>query len=294
MTIKESGVILLDKPAGITSFQALGTVKKRTGTAKVGHAGTLDKFATGLLIVLTGKCTKLSPIFMNLTKEYQATVYLGRETDTLDPEGEVIAEAPVPSLEAIEKAVPSFLGSVFQRPPLYSAVHVDGSRAHALVRNGKSFTLAERQIVIHSIEITGYAPPELNLKVTCSKGTYIRSLARDLGEKAGSKGYLVKLERTRIGAFCTDSAVSPQKFNPEEHVRDIINMFEKIPDITQAKVRSSCIQKVLNGAAIMADFFDKPHSIQGLYALVDDNNRFLALAEQKNQRFTYHFVGPCW
>ncbi len=293
MTKTESGIILLDKPVGITSFQALDTIKKRTGTIKVGHAGTLDKFATGLLIVLTGKCTKLSSIFMNLTKEYRATVYLGRETDTLDPEGEVIAEAPVPSLEAIEEAVPSFLGSVFQRPPLYSALHVDGSRAHALIRKGTSFTLAERNIDIHSIEITGYAPPELTIKVTCSKGTYIRSLARDLGEKAGSKGYLVKLERTGIGAFCTDSAVSPQEFNPEEDVRDVITMLDKIPDIIQAKVRSSCIQKVLNGAEILTDFFDTTYSIQGLYALVDDNNRFLALAEQKDNRFTYHFVGPC-
>ena len=174
---------LMDKEPGMTSFRSLSSVKKENRGQKVGHAGTLDSFASGLMIVLIGGATKLTPIFSSFDKEYIAEITFGKETDTLDPEGTVIAEAPVPSREVLEAVIPSFMGKQKQIPPVYSAVHVDGKRAYREARSGKDIEM-----------------PEL-IRTSVSKGTYIRSLARDIAKRASSRGYLTALRRLRIGPW---------------------------------------------------------------------------------------------
>ncbi|MBP1779515.1 MAG: truB, partial [candidate division NC10 bacterium] len=176
-----SGMLLLDKPAGITSFQALAGVKKALAAGRVGHVGTLDRFADGLLPVLVGSSTRLAFAMQGLDKSYRAVFVFGRSTATLDPEGEVVAEAEVPTLEAIMQARAAFLGRIQQVPPEYSAVHVGGKRAYRLARRGESPQLAARTVEILRFDIEGYQPPELQVRVDCSKGTYVRALARDLG-----------------------------------------------------------------------------------------------------------------
>jgi tRNA pseudouridine55 synthase len=196
----------LNKRPGITSFAALERVKRAFATDKVGHTGTLDKFASGLLLVLVGRAVKLSSWFSGTDKQYEGTVCFGKETDTLDPEGSLVAEGRIPSWEALEAALPQFRGDILQTPPEYSAVHVQGRRSAQLARKGKPAALHPRPVSVYALELRGYEVPGgdgayAQIRVHCSKGTYIRALARDLARAAGSRGYLTALHRTWIAGF---------------------------------------------------------------------------------------------
>lgn len=202
-------IILMDKAPGETSFQSLGRIKRENKGVKVGHAGTLDKFASGLMVVLTGGATKLNPIFSSFDKEYIASIRFGEETDTLDPEGEVIAEAEKPSLATLESVIPAFLGKQKQIPPQYSAIHVDGKRAYKEARKGNDIEMPERDIEISSINLLSYDGTEAVIRVSVSKGTYIRSLARDIALKSGSRAHLSALRRLRIGPWTLEDSALP-------------------------------------------------------------------------------------
>ena len=191
----------MDKEEGITSFSSLSSIKRSHKGMKVGHAGTLDKFASGLMIVLAGKATRLNPVFSSMGKSYIAEVTFGRETDTLDPEGEVIRRADPPSEETLRSVLPSFLGHQSQIPPVYSAIHVGGKRAYQEARSGREVEMAPREITIDSIELLSYDGEKAVISASVSKGTYIRSLARDIGERAGSCAFVSRLRRTSIGPF---------------------------------------------------------------------------------------------
>jgi tRNA pseudouridine55 synthase len=206
-----SGYILLNKRPGISSFDSLGVVKRILGTGKVGHAGTLDRFAQGLLIVLAGRATKLAPWFSSSRKAYRGTILFGEETSTLDGEGEVIARAPPPSREALEKALPEFSGDILQAPPSYSAVHIEGERAHVLARRGVNVVMEKRPVTVYKLVLDSYTSPLGEITVHCSSGTYIRSLARDLALASGSRGRLVSLTRTSIGGFSLEDAALPDE-----------------------------------------------------------------------------------
>ena len=226
MPESSDGIILLAKQSGQTSFSSLWQVKDALGTKKVGHAGTLDTFADGLLVLLAGRMTRLVPYISECDKEYQALVLFGSETDTLDPDGAVIAEAPLPKRSDIERVLPSFLDEITQRPPAYSAVHVGGRRASELMRKGASVEVPERQVTIHSLTIDSFVSPSgttplpddlvqsMTMHVVCSKGTYIRSLARDIARAAGSIAYLGSLRRLRIGAFSLADAAGVSLLTP--------------------------------------------------------------------------------
>ncbi|GMO41779.1 MAG: tRNA pseudouridine(55) synthase TruB [Termitinemataceae bacterium] len=204
--MNELSYLLLNKPSGITSFDALRPIKKLLQTGKVGHCGTLDKFATGLLILLTGKSLKLSNYFMNCAKHYEGTICFGKQTDTLDPEGATVKKAALPSLCDIEAALPSFVGSIMQTPPEYSALHINGKRASDIARSGQSPAVKPRNITIYDLSLLDWSPPFAKISVHCSSGTYIRSLARDIGAKSGSCAYLCELKRNSIGGFSRDDA----------------------------------------------------------------------------------------
>ena len=207
------GIINVDKPPGITSAGAVGRVKRLLpkGT-KIGHAGTLDPFATGVLLLLVGKATKLCESLMDQPKQYVTTVMLGSTTPTDDPESSQIVWPALttvdpPSISKIDHTLQKFVGQIIQQPPIYSALRVNGKRAYALARAGKVPVLAPRQVNIYSIENVGYEWPLLRLKVDCGRGTYIRSLARDIGAALDVGGHLTQLRRTRVGDFWIDSAM---------------------------------------------------------------------------------------
>ena len=195
-----NAILLLDKAAGVPSFDCLGRIKREINR-KTGHCGTLDKFASGLMVVLCGCYTHLVPVFMGLDKTYEALIEFGKTTDTLDPEGAVLRTAEVPSYETILHAVSELTGSLMQVPPVYSAIHVDGKRSYKMARSGQGADLPPRPVTIHEAAVLSWDSPYLRIRLHVSKGTYIRSWARDLGEKCGSCAYVKELRRTDIGPF---------------------------------------------------------------------------------------------
>ena len=202
-----NGLLLLNKAPGLTSFQSLNAVKKIFSTGKVGHTGTLDRFASGLLLVLVGRAVKLNSLFVGLAKEYTGTIFFGAETDTLDPEGAVIAEGNVPSREQVKAALAEFRGEFLQEPPVYSALHIGGRRAHELAREGKTPEMKKRPVKVFELELVSWSPPQATIYVRCSAGTYIRSLARDIALAAGSRAHLSALNRGAVGPFRLENAV---------------------------------------------------------------------------------------
>ena len=202
------GLIIVDKPPGCRSTRAVDAVKRLLPRkARIGHGGTLDPFATGVLILLVGKATRQCEIVMSWPKIYQATVKLGATTLTDDPSS---PEQPVSSRHISElelrEAIGSFVGSIQQRPSLFSALKINGLRACDLVRDGQIPALEPRTVQIHRIDLLSYEWPELKIEVKCGRGTYIRALARDIGQHLGVGGYLTRLRRTKIGPFSEEEA----------------------------------------------------------------------------------------
>lgn len=208
-----SHILLIDKPSGVTSFRSLGAIKHNIDK-KVGHAGTLDKFAHGLMIVLTGSMTKLNVLFSTMDKRYTAVIRFGQETETLDPEGETVATAEIPTLETIERVIKQkFIGEVLQAPPIYSAIHVNGKRAYQIARSGKEVEMVKRPISIYDFSVIDFDGRDLTASIKVSKGTYIRSIARDLALECDSRGHLVALERVEIGPFKVEESVEAKDEN---------------------------------------------------------------------------------
>lgn len=204
-------VILINKPMNWTSFKVVDKVKRLLKAKKVGHAGTLDPKATGLLILCTGKLTKSIDEFQNQIKEYRGKIYFGKSTPTMDMESfdQASEEKDISqlSIELIKEAANEFIGEITQIPPAYSAVWINGKRAYEFARKGKNIELKPRKVFIHKFEILSYNPPLAEFEIVCSKGTYIRSLAHDLGQKLGYGAFLYELERTRIGDFKLEDAI---------------------------------------------------------------------------------------
>lgn len=216
-----NGILNIHKPAGITSARVVGQVKRLLprGT-KIGHAGTLDPFATGVLLLLIGKATKLCEQLMASPKQYLTTVRFGATTDTDDLESpeHPTPNAVLPSVERITEVIPMFIGTILQRPPAYSAMKVGGRRAYALAREGQVVHLVERPVRVDQIRLLSYAPPDLQLQIDCGRGTYIRAIARDLGAQLQCGGYLTQLCRSRIGDFTLGNAL-PLSAATDESIR---------------------------------------------------------------------------
>jgi len=201
MELRE-GILLVNKPIGKTSFSLISALRRKTGIRKIGHAGTLDPFASGVMILLIGKTfTAQSDTFIGQDKEYEAIVHLGVETTTYDPEGEITATSNhIPTLLEVEEALKQFQGTIQQIPPMFSAKKIKGKKLYELARKGIEVERAPVTLTVHT-EMLSYNYPELTLKISCSKGTYIRSIASDLGKVLGCGAHLKKLTRTRCGPY---------------------------------------------------------------------------------------------
>jgi tRNA pseudouridine55 synthase len=207
----EGGLLLIDKPAGITSHDAVARVRRTRGVRKVGHAGTLDPSATGLLLIGVGRATRLLRFLGDLPKVYEGTGLLGVETTTLDAEGEVVREAPVDASESdLREAMASFVGHIEQVPPDYSAVKVGGEKLYRAARAGRSVEAAPRSVEVFAFDLTNFDSPRFDFRVRCSGGTYVRSLVADVGARLGCGAHLERLRRTSIGPFSVVNAVSPE------------------------------------------------------------------------------------
>jgi tRNA pseudouridine55 synthase len=213
----EGEIILIDKPSGPTSFQVVSKVRKITGVKKVGHSGTLDPLASGLIIICTGKKTKVINEFINLNKTYTGTIRLGLRSASMDTETES-TEYPLPEgldEEKILSVRDKFLGEIEQTPPMYSAVKINGKKLYNLARKGKTIERRPRKVVIEKFEITKIDLPDIHFEIVCSKGTYIRVIADDFGNELGCGGIIASLRRTAIGEFKVDDAVNLNQFETD-------------------------------------------------------------------------------
>jgi tRNA pseudouridine55 synthase len=211
-----SGLLVIDKPIGPTSHDVVGRVRRLTGVRRVGHAGTLDPLASGVLLVCVGSATRLVEYLVGLDKVYETTIRLGQATTTYDAEGEVTAERPVSlTLGQIAAALDHFRGTIRQRVPPYSAVKQDGQPLYKRARRGEAIELPQREVTIHALDLLSYEPPLLALRVVSSSGVYIRSLAHDLGEALGCGGHVAALRRTAVGRFTLDEAAALDELTPD-------------------------------------------------------------------------------
>ena len=253
MAYPTDGILLIDKVKGEISYNVVRKVKSLLKVRKVGHAGTLDPFATGLLIILLGHGTKLSSFIMAEIKTYLATIRLGVETDTMDPTGEVLRTSLVPDLspEFIKKKAQGFLGEIEQVPPAYSAVRYKGTRAYKLARRGVKVNLHKRRVTIHSMKILSVKLPDIALEVSCSSGTFIRALGADLGRELGPGGHLRSLRRVASGCFEADNALNSRELSVERGpslVREkVIPLRAALPGMREIEIQGTIADKVRQG-----------------------------------------------
>jgi tRNA pseudouridine55 synthase len=218
--MQEDSVLLIDKPSGMTSFGVVARVRRKLSQqlgkkAKVGHTGTLDPFATGLMIIVTGKECRNAGIYSKLDKVYEATIRLGQTSTTGDPEGEMTAVSNLePTLDEVGQALGQFIGEIQQTPPIYSAIKINGQRAYKLARKGETIEMPIRTVTIFSLELIDYVYPDVKIRVHVSSGTYIRTLAEDLGKVLGTGAYCAELRRTKIADFSIDDSV---QLDPDQH-----------------------------------------------------------------------------
>jgi tRNA pseudouridine55 synthase len=245
------GVLLVDKDEGESSFGAVRRVKGLLRVKKAGHAGSLDPFATGLLVVLIGQGTKLSPFLMTGRKRYLATMRLGSETDTLDLTGKVVRERPVKdlSLEEVREKASTFLGDLEQTPPSFSAVKHKGMRAYKLARRGIQVELKKRTVTIHRLEVLSSSLPDVTLVVECSGGTYVRSLAADLGEALGTGAHLRALRRLASGPFTLEEAVRVGDVARDDGALRgrIISLRDALPELREQAVDEETARRIRDG-----------------------------------------------
>jgi len=292
-------VVLVDKPGGITSSDALNMVKRITGLRKIGHSGTLDKFASGLLVVCTGAATKLTRYFLEHEKRYSAGIRLGVVTDTLDPEGEVLARREVPEItgEILEKVRNSFTGKLIQLPPVYSALKMGGKRASDLARAGETVEMKGRGVEITHLALAKdrHDAGLLHAEITCSKGTYIRSLARDIGEFLGSGAFLESLRRTGSGRFSVEDAVTLEELKSGLEHRGGKKWFldprEALEGIGIIHLKPGSEKKALNGVPLAREDVESvTPGADGPCMVMDAGKKLIAIVEPDFDKWSIPYL----
>ena len=276
-----NGVLNLNKPAGVTSRAVVDMVVWPLRGINVGHAGTLDPLATGVLVVCVGAATRLIEYVQRMSKTYRTTVLLGARSDTLDADGQVDAvESPrVPSGPEIRTALASQVGTIAQMPPQFSALKVRGRRAYDLARAGHAVDLAARPVIISRIDVLAYTWPRIELEIDCGSGTYIRSIARDVGEALGCGGLVEVLTRTRIGPFTLDDALDPLELTAESICNQLRPALEAVADLPQLCLSPDQITVIGQGRALTADHFGGAVPV-GEVALLGPDGALVAIAER--------------
>jgi tRNA pseudouridine55 synthase len=269
----DGGVVLVDKPAGMTSHDVVAIVRRASGESRIGHAGTLDPFATGLLVLLLGRATRLLPYLSGEPKVYEAAIRFGRETDTDDATGVPTVDAPVPTRAMIEGVLSRFTGAIDQVPPAYSAKQVDGRRAHRAARAGTPLALEAAQVTVHRWEVLGWADDTLTVRITCSGGTYIRALARDVGRAVDSAAHLCALRRVASGPYRVEAAVSVDAV--KAGVLPIRSPVDALAECVADRLDGAAITRVVQGLTV-------PAGVPGERgALLDDDGCLVAVAERR-------------
>ncbi|MBI2479037.1 MAG: tRNA pseudouridine(55) synthase TruB [Planctomycetia bacterium] len=269
------GLLNINKTLGKTSRDAVNCVQRVVRPVKVGHAGTLDPLATGVLVVCLGPATRLIQYVQQLPKRYTGTFLLGRRSESDDLEAEVVElENPVvPTFDDVIAVLPQFVGVIQQRPPVFSAIKVKGQRSYDLARAGQSVQLEARPVTIHDLQVVRYVDPELVLDIHCGSGTYIRSLGRDIGESLGSAAVMSALERTAIGDFTIESALELRDVSAESLAASLLPAEAAIQHLQSVELTQDEVHLINNGRTI-----DRPrHGFSGEVAALDDAGHLVAI-----------------
>jgi tRNA pseudouridine55 synthase len=273
------GLLLTDKPLGLSSNQLVSKIKFLFSAKKVGHTGTLDPMATGLLPICLGEATKFSSYLLNADKTYEALIRLGYKSSTGDMEGEIIKQKidKMPSLAEIRKVICEFIGTSEQLPPMYSALKYQGKPLYSYARDGIDIPRPKRAIQIHIIDLLAYEEDQLRLKIKCSKGTYIRTLAEDIGAQLNVGAYLIELRRTNIGNFSIENALNIEKIEKTKDIerRRLLLLPEELLSKYEKIILNSNEENAIKNGKII----EKKTEIPGLYRLYGCNNDFIGLGE---------------
>jgi tRNA pseudouridine55 synthase len=263
---RREGLLLIDKPVGITSHDAVDGVRRVVGIRKVGHAGTLDPMATGLLVMGVGRATRLLRFLGDLDKEYEGTGRLGEETDTLDAQGSVVRTAPVDvTEEQLGTAMASLVGEIQQRPPAYSAAKVGGRRLYAAAREGRPLEAEPRIVRVDSFDLRGFDGRDFRFQVVCSGGTYVRSLVAEVGSGLGAGAHLIALRRTRIGPFRVEEA------SPPDDPGDLLPLESAVAHLPAVEIDEDEAVAARHGRCLA------PAGIESPYALRDPDGRLIGV-----------------
>ncbi len=289
-----AGILVVNKPSGPTSHDVVASIRRHLRVKRVGHTGTLDPLAEGVLVVCLGEATKLAGYLTHAEKDYETTVRLGESTDTHDATGQVLESRPVEvTREQVEAALEGFRGQITQIPPMYSALKKDGQRLYKLARKGEVVERDPRIVQVHRLDLTRFETPELDLSVTCGKGTYVRTLAHDIGEVLGCGAHLKSLTRTRVGLFGLDEAISLEDVRAvrdaeakETLLTHLVPMSEAMRDHPALRLDRRAIRGVVQGRAL------KPGEVASagggglrpgqLTRLLDEEGQLVALGEVKS------------
>ena len=273
------GLILINKQKGFTSHDVVNVIRKKLNTKKVGHTGTLDPNATGVLPILVGKATKISKYLIEHDKTYIATIKLGEKTDTGDNEGQVIEEKLVPTdlkKEDINNVLQSFLGKQKQVPPMYSAIKINGKKLYEYAREGKEVKIEAREIEIYKIQLLEYKNSKIKFEVECSKGTYIRTLCEDIAKKLGTVGYMEELQRTKVNNFKIGDSVLLDDITLENVEEDLIKIEEVFKEKDKIELDNKKLELFLNGVKLT---YDLPKDIYRIY----NNKQFIGIGIVENK-----------
>ncbi|MCD3244693.1 tRNA pseudouridine(55) synthase TruB [Clostridium botulinum C] len=278
------GILNIYKPIGITSFDVVRQIKKVTGIKKIGHTGTLDPLATGVLPICIGKGTKIVDYLMKDFKVYKAELKLGVITDTYDREGKELSikDVNVSKKEIIDK-INSFKGNILQVPPMYSALKVNGKRLYELAREGKEVERVARPVTIYDIEILDISIPYIKFMVKCSKGTYIRSLCYDIGDNLGCGGAMWNLERVQSGSFNKDNSITLENLTKDNVEDYIIPIDDALSQYDKAIVNSKAEKLLINGVRIADKRLLNTIELNKLHRIYNEDNKFLGLGLRNNQ-----------
>ena len=271
------GLLNLNKPIGATSRDVVNRISRPLRKIKVGHAGTLDPLASGVLVVCVGAATRLIEYVQRMPKTYRATIRLGATSDTLDADGQVVemVDPPRPTEAQVRAALMTQVGTIEQMPPQFSALKVAGQRAYDLARAGQSVELAARPVEVYRIELRAYAWPRLEVEIDCGSGTYIRSIARDVGESLGCGGLIEVLTRTRIGPFCYEDAIDAEGLTRESIVSLLRPAAEAVGGLPRVEIGVEDLARIIRGQAIPG----RDSIVAGEVALIGPDGELAAVAE---------------
>ena len=281
MNQSRSGVLVLDKPVGKTSREALDRLGQILPRLKMGHAGTLDPMACGVLVVCTGKATRLIPYVQRMRKQYAATMRLGQRSSTHDLEApvEVVPFTGQIGLASVERCLSKFRGEIWQVPPQHSAVHVRGRRAYEMARKGETVELQPRCVSVERLACAGFEYPVVQLEVVCSSGTYVRSLVRDIGEDLGCGAVMTGLVRTAVGPFGLADALNIDGLNPQAVAARLLPSLAAVQELSAVPVPDNQLEHIAHGRAIEASLSAEPLTPAEEVALLDSAGELVAVAQ---------------